>query len=111
MKVTATTLPRRSLRASRAPSCVVRLNAGAGPIFGRSALSPTAWLSDSASQLTTASVMSLLPCHLFHLFMLPPLPCQRLLPPLPSGERSLTPSPSNILKTPCELLLPLQLLL
>ena len=39
MKVTATTLPRRSLRASRTPSCVVRLNAGAGPIFGRSALS------------------------------------------------------------------------
>src|SRR5262249_21106811 len=82
MKVTATTLPRRSLRASRAPSCVVRLNAGAGPIFGRSALSPTAWLSESASQLTSASVMRLIPGHLFHMCTLPP-PMPAAPSPLP----------------------------
>src|SRR5215470_2789245 len=32
MKVTATTLPRRSARASRRPSCAVRTKSGAGPI-------------------------------------------------------------------------------
>src|SRR5215813_1956685 len=72
MKVTATTLPRRSLRASRAPSCVVRLNAGAGPIFGRSPLLPAAWLSESASQPTTASVRRLIPGHLLHMCTLSP---------------------------------------
>src|SRR5262245_42140398 len=87
MKVTATTLPCRSWRASRVPPCVVRLNAGAGPIFGRSALSPTAWLSESTSQLTTASVMRLLPCHLCHLFMPPPSHTGGFFPPQ-RGERS-----------------------
>src|SRR2546425_2782451 len=35
MKVSATTLPRRSLSESRAPSWVVSLKSGAAPIFGR----------------------------------------------------------------------------
>src|SRR5215475_420757 len=89
MKVTATTLPRRSLRESRAPSCVVRLNAGAGPIFGRSPLSPAGWLGESASQPATASVMRLIPGPLFHICTLPPpmpaasSPLSRFAPFLP----------------------------
>src|SRR4030095_9190120 len=35
MKVTATTLPRRSPRASRSPSAVVSANGGAAPLVGR----------------------------------------------------------------------------
>ena len=94
MKVTATTLPRRSLRASRVRPPVVRLNAGAGPIFGRSTLSPTAWLSASASQLTTASTMRP-PSR-------PSVPHVHAPPPVP--KRS-SPRPR------CELSLPLHLLL
>ena len=35
MKVTTTTFPCRSWRDRRLPSCVVKLNAGAGPILGK----------------------------------------------------------------------------
>src|SRR2546425_2639390 len=37
MKVTTTTLPRRSARPTRAPSCIVRAKSGAGPIRERRA--------------------------------------------------------------------------
>src|SRR5437667_1588663 len=43
MKVTATTLPRRSLRARRAPPWVVSVKAGAGPILDRRASPLASW--------------------------------------------------------------------
>ena len=35
MKVTATTLPRKSAKVTRLPSCEIKVNSGAGPIVGQ----------------------------------------------------------------------------
>src|SRR6185436_9782182 len=54
MKVTATTLPRRSARASGAPSAVVSANAGAVPMVGRRASRP-GWCASAGAVATTTS--------------------------------------------------------
>src|SRR5712692_8783252 len=72
MKVTATTFPRSSLRESRWPSWVIKLNSGAGPILGKPSRSPAAELNVGASQPTTASTMSIPTSHPFRTCTLPP---------------------------------------
>src|SRR5262249_15173155 len=84
MKVTATTFPRSSLRESRWPSWVVKLTSGAGPILGKLSCSPVAWLRVGASQLTTASIMSIPMPH----------PC-RPYTPLPSHLGCFSPVPRS----------------
>ena len=50
MNVTATTFPRRSRRDMRAPSCVVSVKSGAGPILDRRASGFGAWPNPGAGQ-------------------------------------------------------------
>src|SRR5213592_98580 len=58
MKVTATTLPRRSLRARRAPSWVVSVNSGAGPIRDRRASPLGSWPPAVVGEAHVASARS-----------------------------------------------------
>src|SRR3989338_5066580 len=58
MKVTAMTLPRRSRSASRAPSWVVSVNSGAGPILDRRALPVASWPGALTGHAGAASATS-----------------------------------------------------
>src|ERR1041384_3194985 len=58
MKVTATTLPRRSRSESRARAGVVSLNSGAGPIFERRSLPLASWPAAGADELSPPSARS-----------------------------------------------------
>src|SRR5262245_5340261 len=64
MKVTATTLPCSSCRESRWPSCVVRVNSGAGPIRGRPSRAPAASPGVGNSQPPAVRTMSMPTHHL-----------------------------------------------
>src|SRR3990172_4629981 len=55
MKVTATTLPRRSRSARSLPSWVVSVNSGAGPIFDRRASPFVSWACAGTGRPATAS--------------------------------------------------------
>src|SRR5215510_2017739 len=61
MKVTATTLPRRSVSDSRALSWVVSVNSGAGPIFERRPVPLGSRLATVADQVRVASTTSTIP--------------------------------------------------
>src|SRR5215470_2662708 len=57
MNVTATTLPRRSRSESRALSCVVNVNSGAGPIFDSDA--SASWPPAGPTSPTVANTTSM----------------------------------------------------
>src|SRR5215467_4817485 len=63
MNVTATTLPRRSRSDSRALSCVVSVNSGAGPIFDSRVSAFASWPTASWAQPTAASPASMATRH------------------------------------------------
>src|SRR5437016_12182295 len=68
MNVTATTFPRRSRRDIRAPSCVVSVNTGAGPILGRPLVPPAAWPTSGAAQPLARSRTTIVRHHPRRLF-------------------------------------------
>src|SRR5262249_44341480 len=76
MKVTATTLPRRSRSESRALSCVVSVNSGAGPIFDRR---PSAFASCPVVGLTQPTAASAATMATHHARRRPMLALQLLL--------------------------------
>src|SRR5215470_10465886 len=59
MNVTATTLPRRSRSESRALSCVVNVNSGAGPIFDSDASAFASWPPAGPTSPTVANTTSM----------------------------------------------------
>src|SRR5215472_1870988 len=63
MKVTATILPRRSLSESRALSCVVSVNSGAGPIFDSGASAFASWPVAGRTPPTAANAASMATHH------------------------------------------------
>src|SRR6266540_3470283 len=58
MKVTTTTLPRRSVKPTRAPFCTVRAKSGAGPMRARRALVFSGWASTDALPPKSAAQIS-----------------------------------------------------
>src|SRR5262245_22274005 len=59
MNVTATTLPRRSRSESRALSCVVNVNSGAGPIFDSGASAFASWPAAGPTPPTAATAANM----------------------------------------------------
>src|SRR5215813_8833396 len=63
MNVTATTLPRRSRSESRALSCVVNVNSGAGPIFDSRASAFASWPAARPTTPTAATTANMATHH------------------------------------------------
>src|SRR5262252_3962903 len=66
MKVTATTLPRSSRSESRALSCVVSVNSGAGPIFDSRASAFASWAVAGPTSPTATTVANMAKHHARH---------------------------------------------